>query len=60
VDDIRSAQLPAFEVKPQIAQQMQQQKLAAFRKICARKPNRISGVLESQKKNAARPRFSSI
>ena len=31
VDDIRTAELPAFEqVKPQIAQQMQQQKLAAF------------------------------
>ena len=31
VDDIRSAQLPKYEeVKPQIAQQMQQQKLATF------------------------------
>ena len=31
VDDIRAAQLPAFEeVKPQIAQQMLQQKMAAF------------------------------
>jgi len=31
VDDIRTAQLPSYEeVKPQIAQQMQQQKLAAF------------------------------
>ncbi len=31
VDDIRTAQLPAFEeLKPQISQQMQQQKLAAF------------------------------
>jgi len=31
VDDIRTAQLPPFEeLKPQIAQQMQQQKLAAF------------------------------
>jgi peptidyl-prolyl cis-trans isomerase C len=31
VDDIRTAKLPAFEeLKPQIAQQMQQQKLAAF------------------------------
>src|SRR5450830_1825273 len=31
VDDIRTAQLPSFEqVKPQIAQQMQQQKLAKF------------------------------
>ena len=31
VDDVRDAQLPKFEeVKPQIAQQMQQQKLAAF------------------------------
>ncbi|MCJ7798840.1 MAG: peptidylprolyl isomerase [Polaromonas sp.] len=31
VDDIRTAELPAFDqVKPQIAQQMQQQKLAAF------------------------------
>lgn len=31
VDDVREAQLPKFdEVKPQIAQQLQQQKLAAF------------------------------
>jgi peptidyl-prolyl cis-trans isomerase C len=31
VDDIRDAQLPKFdEVKPQIAQQLQQQKLAQF------------------------------
>jgi peptidyl-prolyl cis-trans isomerase C len=31
VDDIREAKLPSFEeVKPQVAQQMQQQKLAAF------------------------------
>lgn len=31
VDDVRTAQLPSFEqVKPQIAQQMQQQKLAKF------------------------------
>jgi len=31
VDDVRQAQLPAFdEVKPQIAQQMQQQKLSEF------------------------------
>ncbi|RYG10975.1 MAG: peptidylprolyl isomerase [Burkholderiales bacterium] len=31
VDDVRTAQLPPFEeLKPQIAQQMQQQKLAAF------------------------------
>jgi peptidyl-prolyl cis-trans isomerase C len=31
VDDIRTAKLPAFEeLKPQIAQQMQQQKLSAF------------------------------
>jgi peptidyl-prolyl cis-trans isomerase C len=31
VDDIRTAELPAFDqVKPQIAQQMQQQKLGAF------------------------------
>lgn len=31
VDDVRTAQLPAFaELKPQIAQQMEQQKLAAF------------------------------
>jgi peptidyl-prolyl cis-trans isomerase C len=31
VDDIREAQLPKFEdVKPQIAQQLQQQKLAQF------------------------------
>ena len=33
VDDVRQAQLPAFdEVKPQIAQQMQQQKMAEFQK----------------------------
>lgn len=33
VDDVRQAQLPPFEeVKPQIAQQMQQQKLADFQK----------------------------
>ena len=38
VDDIRSAQLPAFEeVKPQIAQQMQQQKLAAFQEELRKK-----------------------
>ena len=38
VDDIRSAQLPAFEeVKPQIAQQMQQQKLAAFQEDLRKK-----------------------
>ena len=31
VDDLREAQLPKFEdVKPQIAQQLQQQKLAQF------------------------------
>ncbi len=31
VDDIRTAQLPPFdELKPQISQQMQQQKLATF------------------------------
>ena len=31
VDDIRTAQLPAFEeLKPQIAQQLEQQRLAAF------------------------------
>ncbi|MBA4261973.1 MAG: peptidylprolyl isomerase [Comamonadaceae bacterium] len=33
VDDVRQAQLPAFDdVKPQIAQQMQQQKMAEFQK----------------------------
>ncbi|MDP3477520.1 peptidylprolyl isomerase [Hydrogenophaga sp.] len=33
VDDVRQAQLPAFdEVKPQIAQQLQQQKLSEFQK----------------------------
>jgi len=33
VDDVRQAKLPAFEeVKPQIAQQMQQQKMAEFQK----------------------------
>ncbi len=38
VDDIRSAQLPAFEdVKPQIAQQMEQQKLAAFQEDLRKK-----------------------
>ena len=38
VDDIRSAQLPAFdEVKPQIAQQMQQQKLTAFQEDLRKK-----------------------
>ena len=38
VDDIRSAQLPSFaEVKPQIAQQMQQQKLAAFQEDLRKK-----------------------
>lgn len=38
VDDIRNAQLPAFEeVKPQIAQQMQQQKLAAFQEELRKK-----------------------
>ncbi|MEC5214670.1 peptidyl-prolyl cis-trans isomerase C [Polaromonas sp. CG_9.5] len=38
VDDIRSAKLPAFEeVKPQIAQQMQQQKLAAFQEELRKK-----------------------
>ena len=31
VDDVRDAQLPKFEeVKPQVAQQLQQQKLAKF------------------------------
>ena len=31
VDDVRTAQLPSFdEVKPQISQQLTQQKLAAF------------------------------
>jgi peptidyl-prolyl cis-trans isomerase C len=34
VDDIRTAELPAFDqVKPQIAQQMQQQKLATFQEV---------------------------
>ena len=38
VDDMRSAQLPAFEeVKPQIAQQMQQQKLAVFQEELRKK-----------------------
>ena len=38
VDDIRTAQLPAFdEVKPQIAQQMQQQKLSAFQEELRKK-----------------------
>ncbi len=38
VDDIRTAQLPSFEeVKPQIAQQMQQQKLAAFQEELRKK-----------------------
>lgn len=33
VDDVRQAKLPALEeVKPQIAQQMQQQKMAEFQK----------------------------
>jgi peptidyl-prolyl cis-trans isomerase C len=38
VDDIRDAQLPKFEeVKPQIAQQMQQQKLTAFQEDLRKK-----------------------
>ena len=38
VDDIRTAQLPAFEeLKPQIAQQMEQQKLAAFQEDLRKK-----------------------
>lgn len=38
VDDVRQAQLPPFEeVKPQIAQQMQQQKLADFQKTLREK-----------------------
>ena len=38
VDDIRAAQLPAFEdVKPQIAQQMQQQKMTAFQEDLKKK-----------------------
>jgi peptidyl-prolyl cis-trans isomerase C len=38
VDDIRNAQLPTYdEVKPQIAQQMQQQKLAAFQEDLRKK-----------------------
>lgn len=38
VDDIRTAQLPSFEeVKPQIAKQMQQQKLATFQEELRKK-----------------------
>lgn len=38
VDDVRQAQLPDFEeIKPQIAQQMQQQKLADFQKTLREK-----------------------
>lgn len=38
VDDVRTAQLPAFEdVKPQIAQQMEQQKLAAYQEELRKK-----------------------
>ncbi len=38
VDDIRAAKLPAFDdVKPQIAQQMQQQKLAEFQESLRKK-----------------------
>ena len=38
VDDIRDAKLPSFEeVKPQIAQQMQQQKLAAYQEELRKK-----------------------
>ena len=38
VDDIRTAKLPAFEeLKPQIAQQMEQQKLAAFQEDLRKK-----------------------
>lgn len=38
VDDIRTAQLPSFEeVKPQIAKQMQQQKLVAFQEELRKK-----------------------
>jgi peptidyl-prolyl cis-trans isomerase C len=38
VDDVRQAQLPKFEeVKPQIAQQMQQQKLSAFQQTLREK-----------------------
>lgn len=38
VDDVRTAQLPAFEeLKPQIAQQMEQQKLAAFQEDLRKK-----------------------
>jgi peptidyl-prolyl cis-trans isomerase C len=38
VDDVRTAQLPPFEeLKPQIAQQMQQQKLAAFQQALREK-----------------------
>ncbi|QJW85821.1 peptidylprolyl isomerase [Ramlibacter terrae] len=39
VDDVREAQLPKMEeVKPQIAQQLQQQKLASFRRTCGSRP----------------------
>ncbi len=38
VDDVRTAQLPGFEeLKPQIAQQMEQQKLAAFQEDLRKK-----------------------
>jgi peptidyl-prolyl cis-trans isomerase C len=38
VDDMRDAKLPSFdEVKPQIAQQMQQQKLSAFQEELRKK-----------------------
>ena len=38
VDDIRSAQLPEFDqVKPQIAQQMEQQRLGAFQEDLRKK-----------------------
>jgi peptidyl-prolyl cis-trans isomerase C len=38
VDDIRTAQLPAFtELKPQIAQQLEQQRLAAFQEDLSKK-----------------------
>jgi peptidyl-prolyl cis-trans isomerase C len=38
VDDIREAQLPKLDdVKPQIAQQLQQQKLAAFQEDLRKK-----------------------
>ena len=43
VDDIRQAKLPSFEdIKPQISQQMQQQKLAEFQKSLREKAKILS------------------